>query len=862
MTRFSEHELSVCDYDDIEMAVERATRSREFRELRDEIRMGRVVLFAGPGVSRAVGLGTSDKVAESLAWKIARRLDLDDDPVELVRLKGLGLYSLVDLYAHLFGPAQFQQAVCEAFYEACPDRMARLELHTLLLQVPFAMIVSTTWDDLFEQAAQKLEPPRYLSPITHDDDLLGLYATQEQILIQPHGSLRTGNAFSVDDYAYDVRHPALSSFLRSLFLTHKMLFVGYDVNDTDLVHYYNVFRLHFGEQAQKLWAQSYILGLGSPKAGLERLRQMGLRVLDFQMSSGDGEEDAGAREFEAMRRFLRCLYNETRTNLTQVERTRRMAEFMSETEYARRTIRVRANISPIGLPEREQLQQLEPSFDLAEVCPYVGVEQEYEQQKCLKDNFLHVIQAAVSSDHDVRLILAVDFEALQQRTVHKKWLELQLRNLIEFFERGLGASPHVKVVDRKGTYEIQQYIFDDREMVDSRKFDLYDPRYYQARVTKNPQEVQAAVDVYDLCFTGIAVSNLESLLTVDKDRGRQHLVECVYRALSDSHATGVLREGPALESHRERLGGQLRSLENPSRHDVETLLCTAPSHRVMAAISEDVVFEAIKLHLLDQWKHELGFLGETRTSWLIQVTDREGNPKGDIDKWTYLTEFCGEHPLPLYNLHVVGFVLTHDARHLLLRKRVCEDILFDPGRWDRSVHGHVRQHSSYNIEFQTEVLHHFGTCGVRTCNFVTPRQFLDQCRERRSAEANLGLLGKSAFYGTELLALVLHADAIPDTYDRVRASDGATVREMVRSRLYLGLLPTAELPQRDPTGKHFVDWALLPVEQVRPFLETDQAVSCETCLSGQTEIHAEDLTHEARKLLKICYDEVLAKLVS
>jgi len=725
------------------------------------------------------------------------------------------------------------------------------------------MIVSTAWDDLFEQAGQKMEPPRYLSPITGDDDLLGLYATHERILIQPRGSLRKNNAFSSDNHALDVRHPALCSFLRSLFLTHKMLFVGYEVNDTDLVHYYNVFRSHFGEQSRKVWAQSYILGAGMPRAGLERLRQMGLRVIDFDLPPGaGGDEETPAREFGALRRFLSRLLDETRTNVTQVERTRRMADFMNETEYARRTIRVRANVSPIGLPEREQLQQLEPAFDLAEVCPYVGVEQEYEQQKRLKDSFLHVIQAAVGSDHDVRLILAVDFEDLQQRAVHKKWLELQLHNLVQFFAQGLGAHRRVKVGDRKGTYEVQQYIFDDREMGDSRKFALYDPRYYQARVTKHPQEVRAAVDVYDLCFEGIAVSNLESLLTVDTDPGRSRRVECVHRALAEGRASTVLREWPSLEAHGERLGAQLRALEHPNRHDVETLLCTAPAHSVMTAVAEDLVFEAIKLHLVAQWRHELGFLAETRTSWLIQVADRAGNPKGDIDKGVYHAEFCTEHPTPLYNLHVAGFTLSHDARHLLLRKRVGQDIFFDPGRWDRSLHGHVRQHSSYNTEFQNEVLHHFGTCGARSCNFVTPRQFLDHCRERRAAGADVGLLGQSAFYGTELLTLVLHADAIPETYDRVRAADGSTVRETVRSRLYLSILPASELPSRDPTGKHFADWALLPVEQVRNLLESGQAVTCRTCLDGQVEVRAEDLTHEARKLLAICYDEVLSKLVA
>ncbi len=844
-------------------AMQQAAHSREFRELRDDVRLGRVVLFGGPELSRAAGLSSRDLVSERLAWKIARRLECDEDPVEIERLRTLGLNSLGDLFGHLFGPAQFQQAVHEALYESCPDGGEHLDLHTILLQIPFAMIVSTAWDDLFEQAGRRLEPPRYLSPITTDAELLGLYQNQETIFLQPRGNIRRGSTFSADQQSCDMRHPALASFLHNLFLTHRLLFVGYDVNDADLLHYYHVFRQHFGEQARTLWAQSYILGLGMPKAGVERLRQMGLRVIAFDLPLMNmGSRAVRTKEFAVLHCFLRLLLDETRPDVNVEERARRIAGFLSETPYARRSIRVRAGLSPIGLPEQEQLAGITPPLDPVAVCPFVGGKLEYEQHKRLKESFLNVLDSAVNSRHDVFLILSVDFEDLQVRSAHKKWLELQLQNLIDFCERGPGSSPRVKVLDRHGSYEVQQIILDDREMVESRKFDPFNRNYHLTRVVKDRREVKAAVDVFDLCFRGIAAMNLEAMLAGDSDPGRKHLVSRIHRALEQGQITGLFRTPPVAESDGKRLATQLRDLTRPSLQELGTLLCTAPTHSVLAAFKEDLVFEAIKLHLIAQWKHELRLLSETRTSWRDLVTDQDGNPRGELDKFSFHALLREDQPIDLYNLHVSGFALTPDAQHLVLRKRVDvqEEIFFDPARWDRTIHGHVRHHSTYSREFRAEVLHHFTGCGIDGCCFITRQQFLEHCRERRAAQAELGLLGQSAYYETEVLAFPLHAEPIRDVYSRHRASDNAIVREPVRTMLYLSILPTAKLPTGDPTGKHFADWALLPLERIPELVNTEQPIPCATSQDRPVEIRSADLTDEARKLLKICYDEVLVQL--
>ena len=854
-------------FQDIRRAVATAARGEQFRALRDDIRAGRVVLFVGPGFSQAAGLADWEEVSTTLATKVARRLAADD-PAEIERLKHLGLHSLSELFIHHFGRPQFSQALTEALHSRYPMEEQKLDLHEMSLEIPFAAIVSTNWDDLFEQAGRNLDPPIFLNAITTDEELFGLYTPHGPMLIQPRGSLRKGNA-AVDRHAalgHAWRHPGLCDFLRTLFFTHRILFVGFGDKDPGLLYYYHLLEAQLGSQAAQVWAQSYVFAPMMTRVGVERLRQMGMRIIECYLPSTSIEGRARAsQESVAMECFLQAVLDETRPVVNRLGRSRRIAEFMGETEYLGQDLRGRAGLSPIGLPERTQLAH----DDYSAIPPGLSLTAEYDEQERMKHIFLHAIHRTVASGHSVNLILSTDFESLQDRATHKRWAQLQLQNLVEFFESGDGKDEHVRVVDRHGPFEMQQYIFGEGELAESVKLDVHDPTYYYARTSKDPREAKAAARLFDVCFAGLASRNLEDLLAIYENPGRKYLVQKVCDALREGGLEPVLKNAGVRDPLAARLAEELRSTASTGIHDaqvlranVEGLLTTWPAHVAMSVLSEDVVYQAIKAHLIAQWKHELLTLSETRPGWIIQLTNCNGEPKGELEKDACHRALYGEEESELYNLHVAAFVLTSDARRLILRKRRDDGPYFDPGKWDRTVTGHVKKDSTYSREFCSEVLEHFESGGVRGTTFVTRAQFVEVCQQRATQSSRMGgEKNAGVLHGRDVIAFSLHAEALPNVYRRVRAEDSMPIMESVRSMLYLCIMPRPELPLGDPSGKHFADWVEVPLEEVGRLLSTKSSIHCTTVIAGQCEeIGPTTMTHEAWALLQMCYDEILADL--
>ena len=175
------------DASEIRQVVASCARSKQFRALRDDIRAGRVAVFVGPQIAATTGLPDGQQVTAALASRLAQHLHADD-PHAIAELTQLGPQALSDLFIHHFGRPHFFQAVNEVLHA---DRRAdelRLDLHEMILEIPFALIASTTWDDLFERAGRQLTPPVFLNAITNDEELLSLYTPHGPLLIQPRGS--------------------------------------------------------------------------------------------------------------------------------------------------------------------------------------------------------------------------------------------------------------------------------------------------------------------------------------------------------------------------------------------------------------------------------------------------------------------------------------------------------------------------------------------------------------------------------------------------------------------------------------------------------------------------------------------------
>lgn len=105
-------------------------------------------------------------------------------------------------------------------------------LHELLIKLRPQHIVTTNWDDLLEKAIANTGDLYFR--VASDYELAS--SPSSQLLIKMHGDLTHRNIiFKESDYlAYSDKFPLVENFIKSLFSTHVVLFVGYSISDYNL----------------------------------------------------------------------------------------------------------------------------------------------------------------------------------------------------------------------------------------------------------------------------------------------------------------------------------------------------------------------------------------------------------------------------------------------------------------------------------------------------------------------------------------------------------------------------------------------------------------------------------------------------
>ena len=174
-----------------------------------------------------------------------------------------------------------------------------------------------------------------------------------------------------------------------MFFSHRILFIGFGDRDTGLLDYYRLLETHLGEQTAGVWSRSYVFAPTMAPGAVERLQQMGLRILDcFVPQTAAAVRKDMLYERVALESFLKVLRRETQLVVNRVERSRRIADFLRETQCLGRELRARAGLSPIGLPDRRQLDD----HDCSKVPHYPSLSAEYNEQQRMKERFLYVIE--------------------------------------------------------------------------------------------------------------------------------------------------------------------------------------------------------------------------------------------------------------------------------------------------------------------------------------------------------------------------------------------------------------------------------------------------------------------------------------
>jgi len=188
--------------------------NEHLRTIRTAIDNDKLVIFVGSGVSYDSSLPSWGQLIDAM------KNALEEESSNYLKI--------AEKYYQAYGRNTFYSRLSEHF----PEGSEPNELHRLLLELRPRHIVTTNWDNLLEKEILR-QGRLYFTVVT--DDMLAS-SPSSQLLIKMHGDLDHRNiVIRESDYAgYADSRPLIENYVKSLFSTNVVLFVGYSLSDYNL----------------------------------------------------------------------------------------------------------------------------------------------------------------------------------------------------------------------------------------------------------------------------------------------------------------------------------------------------------------------------------------------------------------------------------------------------------------------------------------------------------------------------------------------------------------------------------------------------------------------------------------------------
>lgn len=179
-----------------------------------------LVLFVGAGASVDSGM----PLWKEAISKIAEKMQLTDDQNDYLKVP--------QYYYNSRGKKEYTQLMRDIFkYEDC---LLPTELQKTLLDLNTSTIITTNYDHLIEKAAE--ENGQFIRVVSQDVDMP--YRKSKKELIKMHGDFEHDNfVLKEDDYLnYSRNFKLIETYVKSIIGSKVVLFVGYSLNDPDVLH--------------------------------------------------------------------------------------------------------------------------------------------------------------------------------------------------------------------------------------------------------------------------------------------------------------------------------------------------------------------------------------------------------------------------------------------------------------------------------------------------------------------------------------------------------------------------------------------------------------------------------------------------
>lgn len=234
----------------------------DINKIKAAIDTKKLVVFAGAGISVDSGVPTWGSLVEELRNEI----DVSDNEQDFLRL------------AQMYFNERQQKEYIEKIRTILKHKQLYFnEIHEEIFRLSPEHILTTNYDDLLDQVINKRSLP--YSVVSRDKEFT--YASNTKLLLKIHGDLgNTDIVLKEDDYLdYSINHPLIESFLKSMFATKLVLFVGYGFSDTNLKMIIQTVRNILGKDFQN----AYLLSIDKTVHHSQRqyLRNRGINVVNF-----------------------------------------------------------------------------------------------------------------------------------------------------------------------------------------------------------------------------------------------------------------------------------------------------------------------------------------------------------------------------------------------------------------------------------------------------------------------------------------------------------------------------------------------------------------------------------------------------
>ncbi len=234
----------------------------DIKNIRNAIDTNKLVVFAGAGISVDAGIPTWGTLIDEMKSEIS----ISPNEADYLRI------------AQMYYNERQQKEYIDKIRAVLKHKKVRYnEIHEWIFKLNPEHILTTNYDDLLEQVIKKESLP--FSVVSKDKEFP--YALNTNLLVKVHGDLNdTDIVLKEDDYLdYSLNHPLIEAFLKSVFASKVVLFVGYGFSDINLKMIVQTVRNILGKDFQNAYLLSVEKNLHPTQR--EYLKNKGINVINY-----------------------------------------------------------------------------------------------------------------------------------------------------------------------------------------------------------------------------------------------------------------------------------------------------------------------------------------------------------------------------------------------------------------------------------------------------------------------------------------------------------------------------------------------------------------------------------------------------